>query len=93
MRHFHQQRPGRSEVAATVLVPALAEVTTMAAGAGAVGVPTAADEEHAQAPVASWDPVQQPVAVVAGEAGEATARARAAYAHAPDHDHARVRRP
>lgn len=65
----------------------------MMVGAAAVGAPTAADEEHAQAPVGSWDPVQQPVVVVAGEAGEAAARARAAYAPDHDHDHARVRRP
>ena len=69
----------------------------MAAVAVAVGAPTAADEEHVQAPVASWDPAQQPAVVVAGEAEEAVARARAAYAHAPCHDHdhdpARVLRP
>ena len=77
-----------------VQVPVLAEVTTMAVAAG---VPTAADGEHAQAPVASWNPVQQPAAVVVGEVEEAAARAGTAYAHAhaPDHDHdpARVLRP
>jgi len=97
MRHFHQRRQGRSEVAATILVPVLAEVTTMAAAVGVVGAPTVVDEEHAHVPVASWVRVQQPAAVVAGEAGEEAARAKAANAHAhvPDHDRdpARVRRP
>jgi hypothetical protein len=52
-------------------------------------VPTAADEEHAQAPVASWDPVQQPVAVVAGEAGEAVPQSEgfySSYSLVPDNE-------
>lgn len=69
----------------------------MAAAVGVVGAPTVVDEEHAHVPVASWVRVQQPAAVVAGEAGEEAARAKAANAHAhvPDHDRdpARVRRP
>lgn len=60
----------------------------MMAAVGA-GAPTAADEEHAHVPVASWVQVQQPAAAVAGEA----ARIRAAYAHVPDPDPVRVRRP
>ena len=94
MRHFHQRRQGRSEVAATILVPVLAEVTTMAAAVGVVGAPTVVDEEHAHVPVALWVRVQQPAAVVAGEEA-ARAKAANAHAHVPDHDRdpARVRRP
>ena len=72
----------------------LAKVTTMAAGVGAAA-PMAADEEHAHVAVAWWVRVQQPAALVAGEAGEGAARATGAYAHVHVHDPdpARVRRP